>query len=329
ADDKRSGAWELLLTAQVSERAAVIGKWLAAVTIYALLWLPTLAYLGVVAMFRVDAGGWDFASIATGYLGAIALGAALLAWTVAASAGATTTLVAGALGFALLIGLFLLGELPSSFPELAIDHPTLARALDAMSLRGQLTTLSRGEITGTGLVFLIGLAVTGLSLAVALACIGRRRRRELRNRFAATALVALIAVLAGSLTARHGLRWDVSAARRNSLDAETRMLLAALPGPATLTIIQPTLSALEPIYAEVARVADRMADAGPVSVRTVDPAALPGGLEAAARVAGVSPADLASNGGVVVEVGGKRRVVDRLQLVSIARAADGRAAIES
>lgn len=329
ADDKRSGAWELLLTAQVSERAAVIGKWLAAVTIYALLWIPTLAYLIVVAVFRVDAGGWDFASIATGYLGAIALGAALLAWTVAASAGATTTLVAGALGFALLIGLFLLGELPSSFPELAIDHPTLARALDAMSLRGQLTTLSRGEITGTGLVFLIGLAVTGLSLAVALACIGRRRRRELRNRFAATALVALIAVLAGSLTARHGLRWDVSAARRNSLDAETRMLLAALPGPATLTIIQPTLSALEPIYAEVARVADRMADAGPVSVRTVDPAALPGGLEAAARVAGVSPADLASNGGVVVEVGGKRRVVDRLQLVSIARDADGRAAVES
>src|SRR5574341_1410410 len=45
ADDKRSGAWELLLTAQVDERVAVVGKWLAAVTIYALLWIPTLAYL--------------------------------------------------------------------------------------------------------------------------------------------------------------------------------------------------------------------------------------------------------------------------------------------
>ncbi|HEY5947432.1 MAG TPA: hypothetical protein VIV40_18140, partial [Kofleriaceae bacterium] len=54
ADDKRSGAWELLLTAQVSERAAVVGKWLAAVTIYAILWLPTLVYLGVVAHYRVD-----------------------------------------------------------------------------------------------------------------------------------------------------------------------------------------------------------------------------------------------------------------------------------
>ena len=45
ADDKRSGGWELLLTAQVGEGAAVVGKWLAAVTVYALLWLPTLAYL--------------------------------------------------------------------------------------------------------------------------------------------------------------------------------------------------------------------------------------------------------------------------------------------
>ncbi len=79
AEDKRSGAWELLLTAQVGEGAAVVGKWLAASTLYAILWLPTLAYLGVVAIFRADDGGWDVAAIACGYAGAIAIGAALLA----------------------------------------------------------------------------------------------------------------------------------------------------------------------------------------------------------------------------------------------------------
>ncbi|HEY5924041.1 MAG TPA: DUF4350 domain-containing protein [Kofleriaceae bacterium] len=325
ADDKRSGAWELLLTAQVSERAAVIGKWLAAVTIYALLWIPTLAYLIVVAIFRVDDGGWDIASIVTGYLGAIALGAALLAWTVAASAATTTTLVAGALGFALLIGLFLIGELPGSFPDLAVDHPTLAGMLDAVSLRSQLTHFARGELTGSAIAFVVGLALVGLSLAIAFACLGRRRRRELRNRFAATALIALIAIFAGRLGG--SLRWDVSG--RNALDPETVALLHELPSRATLTIVQPTLGALEPIYDEVARVAARMADAGPVTVRTADPATLPGGLEAAARIAGVSPADLASHGGVVVEVGGKRRVVDRVQLVSISRDAQGTAAVES
>jgi ABC-2 type transport system permease protein len=50
ADDKRSGGWEALVTAGVGEAAAVAGKWLAAATIYALVWLPTLAYLGLVAL---------------------------------------------------------------------------------------------------------------------------------------------------------------------------------------------------------------------------------------------------------------------------------------
>jgi ABC-2 type transport system permease protein len=118
ADERRGGGWELLLTARVGEGVAVVGKWLAAVTVYALLWLPTLAYLAVVAAFRADSGGWDLASIVTGYLGAIALGAALLTWTIAASAATSTTLAAGGLGFAALIGIFLAGELPSAWPDL-------------------------------------------------------------------------------------------------------------------------------------------------------------------------------------------------------------------
>jgi ABC-2 type transport system permease protein len=328
ADDKRSGAWELLLTAQVGEGAAVVGKWLAAATIYALLWVPTLTYLGVVAIFRVDDAGWDLASIATGYLGAIALGAALLAWAVAASAATSTTLVAGALAFALLMGLFLLGELPAAFPDLAHDHPSLARTLAVVSLRGQLTTLARGEVTLAGVVFISGLAVTGLSLAIAFACAGRRQRREVGVRFAATGLVATITVLAGALAVQHPLRWDASAARRNSLDPITLGVLASIDRPVTLTIVEPTLGALAPIYVEVRRVAAMMAEHANVRVRSVDPASLPGGLEAAARIAGVMPGDLASNGGVVVEAGDKRRVVDRVQLVSIARDAAGAAAVE-
>jgi ABC-2 type transport system permease protein len=328
ADDKRSGAWELLLTAQVGEGAAVVGKWLAATTIYALLWLPTLSYLVVVAIYRVDPGGWDLATIAVGYLAAIALGAALLAWAVAASAATSTTLVAGAIAFAMLIGLFLVGELAVAFPDLAQAHPTVARMVGAVSLRGQLTSFARGEITASAAALIAGLAVTGLSLAMALACVGRRRAREIRLRLGATALLAVIAGLAATLAVQHPLRWDVSAARRNSLDPVTLTVLGDLPGRATLTIVAPTLSALEPIYDEVDRVARLMADAGPVDVLRVDPATIPGGLEAAARIAGVAPGDLASNGGVVVELGGKRRVVDRVQLVAISRDAEGTAAVE-
>lgn len=328
ADERRAGGWELLLTAGVGEGAAVVGKWLAATTLYALLWLPTLAYLVVVALFRADAGGWDLASIACGYAGAVALGAALLAWAIAASAAATTTLSAGALGFAALIGLFLVGELPPLLPELAASHPSLAGALEALSLRARLTSLARGEVDLSTVVFVVGLAASGVSLAIALACAGRRRRSEVRVRFAATALIAVCGVLAGVLAARHAVRWDVSASRRNSLDPETRAVLAELPAPAHLTIVEPTLGGLEPVYDEVARVAARMAQVAPVTVDRVDPAALAGGLVAAARLAGLQPGDLASNGGVVVELGGKRRVIDRLQIATIDRGAGGAPTVE-
>jgi ABC-2 type transport system permease protein len=305
ADERRTGGWELLLTARVGEGAAVVGKWLAAVTIYALLWLPTLLYLGVVAIFRADAGGWDVPSIVCGYAGAIAMGAALLTWAVAASAATTTPLAAGALGFALLIAIFLVGELPSV--GLAVPQ--------ALSVRGQLGTFARGELSLPAVVFVAALAVTGLSLAITLACAGRRK--GVRRRVASTVLIAVIGSLALALSARHPASWDVSAARRNSLDPETRALLASLPGPVTLTIIEPTLGALEPIYDQVARVADRMSNAGPVTVRRVDPAELPGGIPAAARLAGIPAGNLASNGGVVIELAGKRRVVDRAQLAEV------------
>jgi ABC-2 type transport system permease protein len=305
ADERRTGGWELLLTARVGEGAAVVGKWLAAVTIYALLWLPTLLYLGVVAIFRADAGGWDVPSIVCGYAGAIAMGAALLAWAIAASAATTTPLAAGALGFALLIAIFLVGELPSV--GLAVP--------EALSVRGQLGTFARGELSLPAVVFVAALAVTGLSLAITLACAGRRK--GVRRRVASTVLIAVIGSLALALSARHPASWDVSAARRNSLDPETRALLASLPGPVTLTIIEPTLGALEPIYDQVARIADRMSNAGPVTVRRVDPAELPGGIPAAARLAGIPAGNLASNGGVVIELAGKRRVVDRAQLAEV------------
>ena len=232
ADERRTGGWELLLTAQVSERAAVVGKWLAATTVYALLWVPTLAYLGVIAMFRRDGGGWDLASIACGYAGAIALGAALLAWAIAASAATSTPLAAGGLGFALLVAWFLVGELPSLWPDLAGDHPVLSQALAVISLRARLTAFARGELELAGVIFVAALAVTGLSLAVVLACAGRRRGRELRARTLATVALAAIGTLATVLAVRHPHAWDVSAAHRNSLDPATTAVLAELPAPA-------------------------------------------------------------------------------------------------
>ena len=316
ADERRAGGWELLLTAPVGEGAAVVGKWLAASIVYALLWLPTLAYFVVVAMFRGDHGGWDAGAIAAGYAGAIAIGAALLAWAIAASAATSTTLAAGAAGFALLVAWFLVGELPSVWPDLAHEHPGVAAALAAASVRETATGFARGDIALAAVVRVAGLAATGLSLAIALACAGRRRRGEVRRRALATVLVGAIAVLGSIAADRHPVRWDVSASGRSTLDAGTREVLAAVPGRAKITIVQPTLGALAPVYDEVARVVDRMAEVGPIDVARVDPITDRDALEALARAGGLGAGDLASNGAVVVEVGGRREVVDRAALAT-------------
>jgi len=319
ADDKKSGAWELLLTARVGEGAAVIGKWLAASTVYALLWLPTLVYFGVVAVFRADSGGWDLATIACGYAGAIAVGVALLAWAIAASAATRSTLAAGGLGFALLVALFLVGEVPALWPELPVDHPTIAAVLSRLSIREGVLGFARGELGAPAIALVVGIAVTGLSLAIALACVGRRRRREVRTRVVATLGIGAIAVLAGALAARHPARLDVSSEHRNTLDPTTLEVLANLPGKATLTIVRPTLGGLDPLYDEVERVIDRMAESAPIEVRVVDPASAPGGLDAIARAAGLARNDLASGGSVVVDLGGRQRVVDLLALATVDR----------
>lgn len=329
AEDKRSGAWELLLTARVGEGAAVIGKWLAASSLYALLWLPTLAYFIVVAMYRADGGGWDVAAIACGYLGAIAIGAALLAWAIAASAAMGSLLGAGALGFALLIGIFLVGELPALWPDLATDEPSAAAALEAVSVRATALAFARGEIVLRSAVFVGGLAVIGLSLAIALACVGRRRRRELRLRVLGTIALAACALFGGVLAVRHPVRWDATDDGRNSLDATTLDVLAALPGPTQITIVRPTFGPLAPIYEEVVRVVDRMAEHAPaVTVRSVDPATVPGGLAAVARASGFQPQEVAASGAVVVEVGGRRRVVDAFALGSFDPGPQGEVTVE-
>lgn len=338
AEDKRSGSWEALLTSGVGEGAAVVGKWLAAATVYAVVWLPTLAYLALVAVFRSDAigpsggpsGGWDLPAIAVGYGGAIALGAALLAWAIAASAATTSALAAGALGFGWLIAMFLVGELPSLWPGMALDHPGLALALDTISLRAIATDLARGHVAVRSLVVLASIAVVGLFAATTLACAGRRRRTELAIRALGTLACAVIAVSLCVLAARHPAGLDLSAVRRNTLDDGTREVLAALPGPATLTIVQSTYGGLEPVYDEVARVAARMVDdaAAGLTVRRSDPVGVPGGLEAIARAAGVLPDELARSGGIVVELAGRRRVVDLFALGTIGTGADGGPIVE-
>ncbi len=324
AEAKKSGEWEALICAGVSERAAVLGKWLAHSALLALLWLPTTAYLGVVASYQRGGAGWDLCSIAAGYLGVWAIGAALLAWSLAASAVTSHPLVAAALGYLVLMVILLVGELPSIAPELVADAPGLGAAAAALGLRGHAAALARGEVTAEALAVIAGLGGVGLSAAVAAAGRGRRRAQEQGARALATALLAAAAVAAVALAGRSEASWDVSARAQNTLDDATLSVLAEVTRPIELVIVEPTLGALEPMFERAEEVLARMRRRQPLlSVRRLDPTTLPGGLAAAAQQAGIAAQDLAASGAIVVRAGARQRTLDFFALAELTASAAG------
>jgi ABC-2 type transport system permease protein len=318
AEDKRAGTWEALVTAPVGEGAAIVGKWLAACAFYALLWLPTLAYLIVLAVYAPAGASIDPGPIASAYVGEWMIGAALLAVGVAFSAMTASQIFAGAASFAAGMAILLAGEAVNSAPDWSAAHPSLAGAAQALSPRAHMLAFARGELALGALVFAIGLAVVGISAAIAAA--GWGRRRDAKARAIGTALIAIVAVLLGVLAARHPRAWDVTRAHRNSLEPATRDVLAAMSEPVDATIVTPSLHGVEPVYDEASRVLDRIARAQPlVRVRRSDPAATLGGLDAIAREAGLAEETLSKDGAIVLARGARRRVIDLLDLASFGR----------
>ncbi len=317
AEDRASGTWEVLITAPVTESAAVVGKWLAALGFYALLWAPTLAYLAVIAIYAPAGAGFEAGPVAAAYLGELVVGASFLAVGVAASAATRNQIVAAVVAFAALLLVLVIGEAPSLAPGLVSDG-ALATVSRAVSVRAHLAAFARGEVELAPVVIHAGLTVTALSLAITLARAGRRRRDDVRARGLATTLIAISAVLAAILATRHPRSLDVTARGYHTLAAETRAVLARCTGPVTITIVRPGDARFDALYDAAERTAARMARAQPlVHVRRLDPAVDPAAAATIAREGGLLAAQLATGGAVQVSIGDHARVLDLLELADL------------
>ncbi len=101
AEEKKSGTIELLLTYPVRDGEVLIGKYLAALMLFAILLTLTLVYPAIVARFaRVEWG-----PIASGYLGLLLAGAMFLAIGVLVSSLTENQIVAGFGTFGILLAL--------------------------------------------------------------------------------------------------------------------------------------------------------------------------------------------------------------------------------
>jgi ABC-2 type transport system permease protein len=144
AEERQRGTLETLLTAPVSAAAVVHAKYLAALSTYALLWLPTLLYVVIVR----NLADVDWPVVAASYGGLLAVGAAYLAIGLLMSALTRSQLAAVMLTTLVLFGLFILG-----IGERVFDPGLLRDVCGHVSVLSQLDDFSRGVVDVRRLVF--------------------------------------------------------------------------------------------------------------------------------------------------------------------------------
>jgi ABC-2 type transport system permease protein len=105
AEERRSGTIELLLTYPVRDGAVLLGKYLAALVLYALMLVLTLLYPGIVAYFaRLEWG-----PLVTGYVGLLLLGATFIAVGTCVSTFFENQIIAGTVTFLILLMFWVIG----------------------------------------------------------------------------------------------------------------------------------------------------------------------------------------------------------------------------
>ena len=159
AEERRSGTLEALLTAPISEWQIVFGKYLAAVGLYALLWLPTVAFV-VALRLLVGPGVMDVGSVFAGYLGTLVVGAGAVSVGIMTSALSRHQILA-ALGCFTVLLLFLLVEPVAQYSQQSWVQG-LARYL---SLYGQIQSFAHGLVDTRPVVCQLSLATFCLVVA--------------------------------------------------------------------------------------------------------------------------------------------------------------------
>jgi ABC-2 type transport system permease protein len=142
AEEKRSGTSELLFTYPLPDWAVILGKFLAALAVFATFIVFTFCYPLIFAFLT----RMDWGQIASGYVGVLFLGAACLALGLFVSSLTQNQIIAAISAFALLLLFWLIGA-----PQDVGSAP--GGILSALSLREHLPNLAKGVIDTKDLIF--------------------------------------------------------------------------------------------------------------------------------------------------------------------------------
>jgi len=143
AEDRRSGAFELLLTSPVSSAAIVLGKYLGAMGFVSVMLAGTMPCLGIVFWL----GDPDPGVVAAGYLASWLLSGAFVSVGLLASAFTRSQVIALVVGFALLLLFWVLTWADPSSGE------GVGAIIASLSMLNHLENLTRGLLHVEDLVY--------------------------------------------------------------------------------------------------------------------------------------------------------------------------------
>jgi ABC-2 type transport system permease protein len=155
AEERRSGTLELLITMPVTDWQVVLGKFLAAVGLWTLAILLTLAY--PITLSRL--GDLDWGAVAGGYIGLVLMGAAYLAIGLMASSWTRNQVVAFIVALGITLALYLCGQ------TLPVVPPALVPLLEYISLDYHFANISKGVVDTRDLIYYASLIGGCLFLA--------------------------------------------------------------------------------------------------------------------------------------------------------------------
>jgi ABC-2 type transport system permease protein len=154
AEEKRNGTIELLVTSPIRDIEVILGKWLAALALYAGMLMLTALNL----LFVFKYGNPDWKPMAVGYLGMLLQAAAMLTIGTFISSLTKNQIIAGAASFGVCLLIFVLGW-ASGF-----ETSTWAQVLSYMSVTTHMESFAKGVLDSKDAIYYLSVIFLGLFL---------------------------------------------------------------------------------------------------------------------------------------------------------------------
>jgi ABC-2 type transport system permease protein len=154
AEEKRSGTIELLLTSPLTDLQIILGKFLGALALYAVLMLLSFLYIGLLFLY----GNPNAKPLLADALGLFLFGGALLSLGMWISTFTRNQIIAGVVAFALFLLLYVFDWVN------AYSSSTGGRVMSYMALTTHFDNFAKGVIDSSDVVYYLSVIIMGIFL---------------------------------------------------------------------------------------------------------------------------------------------------------------------